>query len=204
MIPGTYRWLKPGWIPELEVVRCARLEKWRGEHEKVLAALLEAIVGEADYRERIVDGEPQRELVIPSASVILDRAKGGSGFVALDELLGVVESAFKDLQAHHDEIGVAIDDAAEKVTPELVNPHLSMPLANDDPEAKEQGEREQRERAKLRPRREALDRDVAALVPVRQMISFEGPQVLYQAGVLPETIGQVRELRDELEAVAVP
>lgn len=170
-----YNWERSGWLPALEVVECARLEGWRQRHEAAVAAVAEA--GES----------------------------AGALHVALDELYAVVEQGFRELERYfEDEIAEAVDAVAATVAPKMADPAQSLALPDDDSEARKVAQTESKERAKLRPRREALDRDMAAIAKVRGVLNGGSQRALIGGRVLPVVLAQVEEVRDEMGAVAVP
>lgn len=172
----TYAWQRSGWLPALEVVEAPKLEEWRKRHEAAVAAVEEAGVGGARYE-------------------------------ADDELFAVVEGSFRDLAEHFDElIGDPLDKAIVKVMPkDAEEPRQgALPLDARSDEAREQGRREAKERARLRPLREAFDRDERAIGRLRATLYGGSQQALYRGHLTPVVLAQVAEVRDETGAVTVP
>jgi hypothetical protein len=166
-----YAWAHPGWLPAFEVIECDLLEGHRKAHE----AAVRAVAG----------------------------AKGSASaeFEATDNLLAVVETVHRDLEVNFEAaIGEAIEAAEATVRPKPAPESLGGPLEDLEAEAAKVGRRQAAERAKLRPRYEALGRDLRAVTRVRLMIA--GDTALYGAAVMPVVRAQVAEARDDLEAVA--
>lgn len=172
----TYAWQRSGWLPDFEVVECPRIAEWRERHEAAIAAVEEAGIGAARYE-------------------------------ADDTLFAVVEDAFRDLAEHFDAvIGGPLDEAIAKVTPkDAGEPRQGMlPMDASSEEAREQGRKEAKERARLRPLREAFDRDERAVARLRTTLYGGSQQALYRGDLIPVVLAQVAEVRDEAGAVAVP
>lgn len=172
----TYAWERTGWLPAFELVEYPRLAEWRERHETAILSVEEAGCGAGSYE-------------------------------ADDTLFAVVDGAFRDLADHFEaEIGNALEEAIEKALPkDAGEPRQGEPpLVDGTDEAREQGRKEAQERAKLRPLREALDRDERAISRMRTMLNGGSQQALYRGDLIPIVLAQLAEVRDQTGAVAVP